>query len=440
VAKRGTGEIKIGEEVELEEGIDKMSNARLKFHAEKKFPHGSYTRQEIQDEHKRRMRVEPNYHTVKPSLSEESELEEKASNAYAIGMAAAMKKAGDTPPLKKSTVVKGHEIAKSIMKNEGMDKVGKEDSDIDNDGDTDKSDKYLHARRKAIGKALRKEEADLDEAVNAKKIAADHDAGHSIDVVVQKHLNKKGDNKDEILKVIQAHRWNKFMKKEEADLDEAVEVRHDRYMRSHGKKASGGSGQWMFTHKDRGDVNYNNDKEVHTANGKFADAKKSAQAWAKKHGHSSVYVMEEVEVLDELSKKTLGSYVKKASADAVEKRMKADRLNTAAWTGNKSNDQFNALDKASTKAYKSHQNRLSGVNKATDRLTKEEVEMIDEAVKVGAMKLHDGSTMNVTRAMADTLNGVFEQLNPMNRVKMEQKLHSSKKDFEEILAFAKGVN
>jgi hypothetical protein len=42
--------------------------------------------------------------------------------------------------------------------------------------------------------------------------------------------------------------------------------------------------------------------------------------------------------------------------------------------------------------------------------------------------------------MADSLNGVFEQLNPMNRVKMEQKLHTSKKDFEEILKFAETVN
>ncbi len=45
---------------------------------------------------------------------------------------------------------------------EGLDPVGKEDSDIDNDGDVDKSDKYLHKRRKAIGKAitLRKEALD----------------------------------------------------------------------------------------------------------------------------------------------------------------------------------------------------------------------------------------------------------------------------------------
>jgi hypothetical protein len=100
------------------------------------------------------------------------------------------------------------------------------------------------------------------------------------------------------------------------DLDEAVEVRHDRYMRSHGKKArdSGHPSTWMFTHKNMGDVDYNNEKEVHTTRGKFADAKKSAQQWAKKHGHSAVYVMEEVE-LDEVSDKKLDAYRQKAFAD-----------------------------------------------------------------------------------------------------------------------------
>ena len=36
-----------------------------------------------------------------------------------------------------------------------LDPVGKEDADVDNDGDVDKSDKYLLKRRKAIGKAIR---------------------------------------------------------------------------------------------------------------------------------------------------------------------------------------------------------------------------------------------------------------------------------------------
>lgn len=42
------------------------------------------------------------------------------------------------------------------MKAEALDPVGQEDSDIDNDGDSDKSDKYLLNRRKAIGKAIKK--------------------------------------------------------------------------------------------------------------------------------------------------------------------------------------------------------------------------------------------------------------------------------------------
>ena len=46
-------------------------------------------------------------------------------------------------------------IAKSIAtQKEALDPVGKEDGDIDNDGDVDKSDKYLNKRRKAIGKAI----------------------------------------------------------------------------------------------------------------------------------------------------------------------------------------------------------------------------------------------------------------------------------------------
>jgi hypothetical protein len=40
---------------------------------------------------------------------------------------------------------------------EKLDPVGKEDSDIDNDGDTDKSDKYLQAKRDAISKNLKED-------------------------------------------------------------------------------------------------------------------------------------------------------------------------------------------------------------------------------------------------------------------------------------------
>lgn len=43
------------------------------------------------------------------------------------------------------------------MRKKAMDPVGKADADIDNDGDVDSSDKYLHKRRKAIAKSMKKE-------------------------------------------------------------------------------------------------------------------------------------------------------------------------------------------------------------------------------------------------------------------------------------------
>ena len=46
--------------------------------------------------------------------------------------------------------------AKREKMKEALDPVGQEDSDIDNDGDVDKSDKYLGKRRKAIAKAMKK--------------------------------------------------------------------------------------------------------------------------------------------------------------------------------------------------------------------------------------------------------------------------------------------
>ena len=57
----------------------------------------------------------------------------------------------------------GQKTAK-VKAGKGLDPVGKEDSDINNDGKVDKSDSYLKNRRKTIGKAIAKEEVAIDEA------------------------------------------------------------------------------------------------------------------------------------------------------------------------------------------------------------------------------------------------------------------------------------
>lgn len=71
------------------------------------------------------------------------------------------------------------ELARKIMRGEKieekkkLDPVGQADADIDNDGDTDASDEYLHKRRKAIKKSMTKEAKDVN-ADNAEK-AVKHD-------------------------------------------------------------------------------------------------------------------------------------------------------------------------------------------------------------------------------------------------------------------------
>ena len=124
---------------------------------------------------------------------------------------------------------------------------------------------------------------------------------------------------------------------------------------------------------------------------------------------------EEFEQLDELGKEKLGNYIKAASADAALKRMKSDRLNTAASSGKISQGEFQALDRGANKLYKSSQNRLTGIAKATDRLTKEEVEL-DESWSKGASSANRSDAIAAAKhqAEADRLRKAANKLGKDN--------------------------
>lgn len=64
---------------------------------------------------------------------------------------------GDKPQVRKAVKPRADVAMRMDKIAEGLDAVGKEDDDIDNDGDTDKSDAYLKNRRKAIKKAIEEE-------------------------------------------------------------------------------------------------------------------------------------------------------------------------------------------------------------------------------------------------------------------------------------------
>lgn len=172
----------------------------------------------------------------------------------------------------------------------------------------------------------------------------------------------------------------KSVKMEGAELDEAVEVSHDRYMRSHGKKASG-TGGWFFTHKSGAVNNLDDPKEVHFKQGKFSDAKKSAQQWAKKHGHSTVYVMEEVEQIDEISDEKKKEYIR-AVADKGGIFRKPRPGSLAGFDRRKEKALVKAFKGGSmqdyVKLHKKSEKRAGIAHKALDSLKKEEVEQIDE--------------------------------------------------------------
>ena len=81
---------------------------------------------------------------------------------------------------------KGEQTSK-VKSGKGVDPVGKEDGDVNNDGKKDKTDSYLMNRRKAIGKAMAKEEF-IGEVAETNKVDANE---KKMDVM-------KGKNKIEV--------------------------------------------------------------------------------------------------------------------------------------------------------------------------------------------------------------------------------------------------
>jgi hypothetical protein len=95
-------------------------------------------------------------------------------------------------------------------------------------------------------------------------------------------------------------------------------------------------------------------------------------------------VAEEAEELDELSKKTMGSYVKKASGAEQPKNVMSPKnvplTKIAAYQGDSETGHFGKRFNQATydKAERLRKNRETGIKRAVDKLAKEEVEQVDE--------------------------------------------------------------
>ena len=117
----------------------------------------------------------------------------------------------------------------AIWEGKKLDPVGKEDDDVDNDGDVDSSDKYLKKRRKAVSKAIEKD-GDEAEAQQEKEISDKEDekkkvigkSGKQTKIEVDPKLDEEADGeemtsaemekRDEIMKSLE-NKKDEFIKK-----------------------------------------------------------------------------------------------------------------------------------------------------------------------------------------------------------------------------------
>ena len=134
---------------------------------------------------------------------------------------------------------------------EGLDKVqpnavkkkfdDRKDKDIDNDGDVDGSDEYIHAKRQAISKAIKSESTDIEEADMSKQdrlkgIAARRkELEATISRLRATHAKDTGEdrvatmraldmNKELLKKVMDNEKKVKGLKESSEDLEEGVDL------------------------------------------------------------------------------------------------------------------------------------------------------------------------------------------------------------------------
>jgi hypothetical protein len=242
----------------------------------------------------------------------------------------------------------------------------------------------------AAGKSVKEE---LGEAVDPSEIAGNPKA-YGVDTVKKAYYHKKASTSDKEslarhLDRYHGHKeWRKPLVKEEAEqIDELSKETLKSYAKKAGAEATGVKGKHLSPEKSnkrfdgfakaarrlaKEDVEQIDELSKETLGSYKHKAELSIPKDDREYTNRSKGIdraekklkKESVEQIDELSKKTLGSYVKKANTSG---------MSAAHAVGSKRSIGPDA-DKHINKMFK----RKAGVEKATDRLTKESVEQLDE--------------------------------------------------------------
>jgi hypothetical protein len=264
---------------------------------------------------------------------------------------------------------------------EKLDAVGKEDSDVNNDGKVDGTDKYLLNRRKAIGKAIGKKKVNEDvETLTGIKVPKRSTRKHMVQVA----------------KAI-------------------ANLRPEERPAEHKKAA-------MYFYK---------------SNPNF-DAQRFRKASGISDGmEKSDYQKESVEQIDELNKKTLGSYIRKASSDLARKTSDADLHNE--YMGDVGTSKARLAQER-----KKISQRKRGIGQAVSRLTTEahigksgfptqDERTFADRIKLGAKLDAKGETKGAEKRAYHALDKWAQRKATMkNSVKEETLLEKFKKVSSEI--------
>jgi hypothetical protein len=198
--------------------------------------------------------------------------------------------------------------------------------------------------------------------------------------------------------------------------------------------------------------------------GEYGDEEKSHVAYKKKNQTNPEHHGEPVEVkeesdLHEVSKKTLGRYIKSAGPDRERLMKRAQQTSQLGHDFKSTGDTKKAQElfyKAGGDVLKAA-NRKAGINKAVDKLTKEDVSLakpktgmrvysgktkqaqISEMVEHKVIDFADGSSMRLTAEQAETIDSLLFALDESNAHRMAVIMTSGKEGFNEIMKFAKEV-
>lgn len=167
---------------------------------------------------------------------------------------------------------------------------------------------------------------------------------------------------------------------EASELNESVEVSSDFYQYAHGKKPSG-HGAWMFTpHRSGVHTSHKEGVNYISVTGKYGEAKKKAQSWAKSLGHTKIHVAESVELSEDSLKDKFKrqwdrvvdpmKQVKKDLNDPKMKTWERDRRievgrGTPEDIADRDKETVDKLDKGRTDIHKKHQLGESTQDKVT---------------------------------------------------------------------------